>query len=208
MTLSRLAATATRARRLLSLGIPLILAALGPPSNAPAEVTERILAVVDAMPVLLSECRLLARLKQIDLTSAREALVDELLMHREAARLPQASVSAEEVRGIVAALTAAHPDIVEEAGEQGLARLARRQASILRYVEFRFRPQIRIAEDSVRSVWQTERGSGAEVPTAAQSVDIRERLERKELDARVEAWVAELRRQARVRYNPMPEPSP
>jgi hypothetical protein len=183
-------------------------AELAPRASAAEEVAESIVGVVDSMPVLLSETRLVAQLKGLDLIRAREALVDELLMHREAARLPQASVSPGEVRGIVEALTAVHPGLVEEAGEQGIARLARRQACILRYVEFRFRPQIRIADETLRREWQTTNGTATEAPTAEGYAELRSQLERKELDARVEAWVAELRRQARLRYNPMPEPKP
>ena len=59
--------------------------------------------------------------------------------------------------------------------------MARRQATILKYVDFRFRPQVRVtAEDPG--------GEGA-------------RSTADELDARIEAWVKDLRAAAEVRYN-------
>jgi hypothetical protein len=187
------------------------LLGLGSPSPAVSDesrVAERILVVVDTMPVLLSETQLLAKLTRQDTKTAQEALVDELLMYREAARLPQASVSPEEVARIVEDLERTHPDLVAQTGEQGVARLARRQATILRYVEFRFRPQIRIADESIIGAWRTEHPNSAEAPTNSDLEALRERLERRDLDVRVEAWVAELRRQARLRYNPSPVPLP
>lgn len=170
------------------------------------DVAERILAVVDTMPVLLSETRLVATLQSLDIESAREALIDELLMYREAARLPKAVVSPEEVATIASQLQASRPGLVEEVGEQGLERLVRRQASILRYVEFRFRPQVRVSDQDIHREWTSEAGESGPPPSPEQSDALRQALERRALDARVEAWVGELRRQARLRYNRSPSP--
>jgi hypothetical protein len=57
--------------------------------------------------------------------------------------------------------------------EGDLRQIARRQATIVKYVEFRFRPQVRVEE----------------------------RLAEEDLRQRIEAWVKELRRGADVRYN-------
>ena len=179
---------------------------LGISASGNAEEAERILAVVDGMPVLLSEARLLRRLAGKDLEAAREALVDELLMHREAARLPQAAVSPEEVSRMAADLERRHPGLAGEAGDQGLARLARRQATILRYIAFRFKPQIRVDDEDVLREWRADRG-GTESPTVADLQPVRERLEERQLNTRVEAWVAELRAEARLRYNPSSGPT-
>src|SRR5438876_629259 len=59
---------------------------------APAEVVERILAVVDSRPLMLSEVRLVEQLRGLGRPAALEALVDEQLMLREASRLAQSVV--------------------------------------------------------------------------------------------------------------------
>jgi hypothetical protein len=58
--------------------------------------------------------------------------------------------------------------------------MARRQATILKYVDFRFRPQVRVTSEDAEE---------------------RARLEADDLDARIEAWVKDLRAGARIRYN-------
>jgi len=132
---------------------------------------------VDGRPVLLSELRLARQVRGEDAGPALEALIDEHLMFAEALRLPQAALTDAEAAAAMASLSSRVPD----AGDpDALRRMARRQATILKYVDFRFRPQVRItAEDP---------GEKA-------------RLEAAELDARIEAWVKDLRAAARVRYN-------
>ncbi len=85
--------------------------------------------------------------------------------------------------------------------EPDLRRLLRRQLAILKYVEFRFRPQVRIGDDEVRKAWEEEQAGRPAGPALedAQEV-IRARLERRALDERIEAWVRELRSRADVRY--------
>jgi hypothetical protein len=118
--------TPTSAAALLSSLLSLLLLA----APAGAEVRERILAVVDDRPILLTEVRVVERVLGLDTAGALEKLIDEWLMFREAARIPQAAVAAE----------------VEEA--------------------------------------------------------LRERLARRDLSERIEAWVKELRAGAEIRYNP------
>ena len=59
---------------------------LAAPGAAQGNVVERILAVVDGRPLLLSEVRVLERLRGLDRQAAVDALIDERLMFREAAR--------------------------------------------------------------------------------------------------------------------------
>ena len=78
-----------------ALGVFLLAAALlAPPAGG--EVVERILAVVDGRPLMLSEVRLVQQLRGLDRAAALEALIDEQLMLREAARLAQSVVSEED----------------------------------------------------------------------------------------------------------------
>ena len=154
-----------------------VLAVLAAP--AAPRIVDRILAVVDARPILLSELRLAQRVTgEAEPRAALEALVDEHLMFADASRLPQAALTEEEEAAAVASLSArlgaftGDPDAVR--------RMARRQATILKYVDFRFRPQVR---------------------TTAEDPEEKARLEAEDLDARIEAWVKDLRAAAAVRYN-------
>jgi len=177
---------------------------LAAPGAAQGNVVERILAVVDGRPLLLSEVRVLERLRGLDRKAAVAALIDERLMFREAARLPQAVVSAEEEERAYRDL-AARVAPASGATEEDLRRLARRQTAILKYIDFRFRPQVRVEEAEVRAAYDRERASRPETPPfEAAAPDVRSRLEAAELDRRIEDWVKELRAGAEIRYNAEP----
>jgi len=163
-------------------GALLAAALLAPPPPAAAEVVERILAVVQERPVLLSEVLVVEAVRGLSRTEALEALVDERLMFEQAARLPQTGVTDEEVARAVAGLRAARPDLEGRVADAALRRLVRRQAAILKFVELRFRPQVRVEET---------------LPPGE-----REEEERRALGERIEAWVKDLRAQAEVRYRP------
>lgn len=155
-----------------------LLLACALPASAQPRIVERVLAVIDARPVLLSEVRLTQQVLAQGEGPALEALIDEHLMFAEAIRLPQSALTEAEEAAALAALSAkvtgAHGD------PDALRRMARRQATILKYVDFRFRPQVRIP---------------------AEDPEEKARLEAAELDARIEAWVKDLRSAADVRYN-------
>jgi len=173
-------------------------------AQAPAprvELIERILAVVDDRPLFLSEVRVLGAVRGLEPAAALEAAIDERLMHAEAARLPQADVSEEEVDEAQALLVRTRPDLVARVPPAELRRLLRRQATILKYVEFRFRPQVRVSPDEVRRAFDRERSDdGPDLEEAAPTV--RARLERQAIDERIEEWVKGLRQRADVRYVP------
>src|SRR5262245_36932366 len=177
----------------------LLALVLALPTLAGAAVVERVLAVVEGAPVLLSEVELIERLRGATREAALEAVIDERLMYREASRQAQSALSAEEEERAYQSLRAITG---ESFGDAELRRLARRQASILRYVEFRFGAQVRIDDEAVRKEWEATRPQGALEMTPADSDRIRQRLAAQELDERIEAWVRELRAAADVRYNP------
>jgi hypothetical protein len=161
---------------LSSAAIVLVLAQAVSGAAAP-RVVEQVLAVVDARPVLLSEARLVQQVLGEAEAPALEALIDEHLMFAEARRLPQAALTdAEEA----AALSALEARVGVPADPDALRRMAHRQATILKYVDFRFRPQVRVVADDPAD---------------------KARLEAEELDARIESWVKDLRAAANVRYN-------
>jgi peptidyl-prolyl cis-trans isomerase SurA len=189
-----------RSSRALALAL-----ALGPAAaaaEAPArEVVERIVAVVDERPLLLSELRALMAVRGLPEPEALEAAIDERLMHLEAARLPQADVPPEEEDRALALLVETRGRLRVEVPEPDLRRLLRRQLAILKYVEFRFRPQVRVSDDEVRKAWEEEQAGNPAGPALEDAQDeIRQRLERRALDERIEAWVRELRVRADVRY--------
>jgi hypothetical protein len=162
-----------------------LVLALSVPAGAGTRVVERVLAVVAGRPVLLSEVRLAQRVRGEDPGPALEALIDEHLMFAEALRLPQAALTDAEEAAALASLAARVPGAGDD--PDALRRMARRQATILKYVDFRFRPQVRItAEDPAEKA----------------------RLEAEELDARIEAWVKDLRAAADVRYNALNRTGP
>jgi|SRR6185436_9394672 len=182
----------------------LLAGLLAAPGGAQGNVVERILAVVDGRPLLLSEVRVLERLRGLDRKAAVDALIDERLMFREASRLPEAVVSAEEEERAYRDLAARVP---ASAGttEDELRRLARRQTAILKYIDFRFRPQVRVEDAAVRAAWEEERAARPETGTFEEAdARLRARLEAAELDRRIELWVKELRAGADIRYNASP----
>jgi hypothetical protein len=126
---------------------------------------------------------------------------DERLMHQEAARLPQAEVSDEDVERALVALLEARPDLTSRVPRSELRRLIRRQAVILRYVDFRFRPQVRIEQEELRAAWNEDYKGEPEGPAFEEAAPgLRARLERQALDRRIEDWVEDLRERAEVRY--------
>ena len=180
-----------------------LMLALAPPALAqqvPSSVTtiERIVAVVDGRPLLLSDERAMERVRGLSEPAALEAVIDERLMYLEASRLPQAAVLAEEEQRSAQELLERRPSLRDSVSAEDLRRIVRRQIAILKYVEFRFRPQLRVSDQDVRAAFEADPAQGDSWEAAKQG--IRERLERRALDERVEAWVRELRARADVRY--------
>jgi len=170
-------------------------------SASPGVLVDRILVVVDERPLLLSEVRAVEAVRGLDRTQALEAAIDERLMYQEAARLPQAAVSDEDLERALDALLETRPDLTSRGPRSELRRLIRRQAVILRYVDFRFRPQVRIEEDDLRAAWNEDFEGEPQGPAFEEvAPGLRARLERAALDQRIEEWVEDLRGRAHVRY--------
>jgi hypothetical protein len=170
-----------------------------------AEVIERVLAVVDDTPVLLSETELLQRLKRTDRATALQALIDESLMLREARRLREAAVTPEEEQRALDSLLGGLAAGAAELDRDALRRVARRQTVILKYIELRFRPQLRVDDAELLAAYQAEyAGKPDPPPLEAVSKELHARVLSRALDQRIEAWAAELRAAARIRLNPEP----
>jgi hypothetical protein len=167
-----------------------------------AEVVEKIQAVVDGHPLMRSEVRLVERLRGLDPAAALEALIDEQLMLREASRLAESVVSVEDEQRGYEDLVARIPGAAAFP-EADLRHLVRRQTMIIKYVEFRFRPQVQLGDAAVREEYDREYGARADAPPPETVADeIRRRLGDQAMDAKIEAWIKELRLGAEIRYNP------
>jgi hypothetical protein len=174
---------------------------------APPELLDRILAVVDGRPVMLSEVRLLERLQGLETKAALEELIDERLMFREATRLAQTGLRPEEEERAYQSLRARKE--AAELPEAALRQLARRQTTILKYVELRFRPQVRVTDEALRQAYDTAYGGRKDAPSFEEAAaELRRRLADAELGERIEAWVRELRSAADIRYNALESPGP
>jgi hypothetical protein len=179
----------------LTLAIPQLALAQPLPG---ATTIERVVAVVDGRPLLLSDVNDLSRVRGLAADAALEAAIDERLMYAEAARLAQTEVQGDEEQRALAELALRKPILLEQVTEAGLRRILRRQITILKYVEFRFRPQLRVSDQEVRAAFEADPAAGES--WEAEKEKVRERLERRALDERIEAWVRELRGRAEVRY--------
>ena len=179
----------------LALAVPPVASSQSAPA---ADTIARVLAVVDGHPLLLSDVSDLERVRGLGEDAALEAAIDERLMFQEASRLAQTEVLKDEEERALAELVERKPILREQVPEAGLRRILRRQITILKYVEFRFRPQLRVSDEEVRAAYEADPQAGAS--WEAEKEKIRERLERRALDERIEAWVRELRSRAEVRY--------
>ncbi len=177
---------------------------LGAQQAAPEVVLiERIVAVVDERPLLLSDVRALALVRGLKPDQALQAAIDERLMYTEAAQVTQSEVTPEQEKAALAALLEKKPDLETSVPAPDLRRLLHRQLAILQYVEFRFRPQIHVSDEEVRKAWEREPAG----PALEDAFDaIRSRRERQMLDERIEAWIHELRGRSDVRLTGAPLP--
>jgi len=181
--------------------LPILLWALCPPATSAGTLLERTVAFVNKKPVLLSDVELTRTLLGIDGPEALEQTIDEVLMFEEASRLLSEPAAAETVESAVRALR-------EKAGpgftDAALRRKARVQLAIANYIQIRLRPLVRVDDAEVRKVFN-DRLANAALPEAFSVVapEIREQLERRALDQRIEEWVTSLRRREEVR-RPLP----
>lgn len=190
-------------RELRPLAVALVALLAFRPGPAAGEVKERVLAAVDQRPILLSEVQAIEAVRGLARPAAVDALIDEDLMLREASRLPAAAAAASLEDKAHGQLLADRPDLKDRVAEADLRRLVRRQAIILQYVNLRFLPQVRVSDDVVREAYDVQYGQRTDAPPFAEvSGPLREQLVRRDLDARIEGWVKELRAAAEVRYNP------
>jgi predicted ribosome quality control (RQC) complex YloA/Tae2 family protein len=188
-------------RRLLA---PLLMGAtlaLSASADAGA-IVERTLAFVNKKPVLLSDVALTRALLQVDDKDALERTIEEVMMYEDASRLLSEPARPADLEVAVLALK-------ERAGPgfktPALTRKALVQLAIKSYIDIRLRPLVRVDDAEVRKVFN-ERLAGLARPEALSAVapEIRDQLERRALDQRIEEWVTSLRRREEVRFPQKP----
>ena len=187
-----------RASRVPSLSILSMAVVLAAGGFAQAgTIVERTLAFVNKRPVLLSDVALTKALLGIEEKEALERTIEEVLMHEEASRLLSEPPAPEAVEAAVRALKGkAGPGFSDAA----LTRKALVQLAIRGYIDIRLRPLVRVEDAEVRKVLSDKLAAEA-LPEAfsAMAPEIRDRLERRALDQRIEEWVASLKRREEVR---------
>ena len=172
----------------------LLVVALAMPAPALADSgrdIESVMAVVNRQILFSTEVGLVQALRGVTTEVAREALIDELLMYQEAARLRRDPVASDAESVAIESLRSRLPAPLQS-DVAAIRRMARRQLVILSYIEFRFRPLIAATEEEVEA--ERARRAGLSPESA------RELIERRRLDERVERWIADLRSGARIRY--------
>jgi hypothetical protein len=185
--------------RLPILAALLLASAIGAgvrPAHA-GPIVERVVAFVNKKPVLLSDVELTRALLKLDEKEATERAIDEALMFDEASRLVTETLPEEEVARAVLSLR-------EKAGPRftgpALRRKALVQLAISNYIELRLRPQVRVEDEAVRQVYNERVLNEAQPPPFDLVADaIRESLESRALDQKIEEWVASLRRREDIR---------
>jgi len=186
-----------RSRTPAILVLALMAIAFGNDAASAGTIVERTVAFVNKKPVLLSDVELTKALLKLDENEAVERAIDEALMFEDASRLVTEPLPEETVAPAVASLK-------EKAGPGFTAMALRRKAlvqlAISNYIELRLRPQVRVEDDAVREVFNERVARDPQSPPFILVADaIRESLESRALDQKIEEWVASLRRRGEIR---------
>lgn len=184
---------------LMRFGFVLALVLNSVPS-IPGTLVERTVAFVNRRPILLSEVALTRALLKLNENEAVERTIDEILMFEDASRLiTQSPPETVVVRAM--------QELQEKAGPgfsfAALRRKALIQLAIANYIDLRLRPQVRVDDAEVRRAFNERVLSDPEPPPFNLVSDaLRESLEQRSLDQKVEEWVASLRRREDIRKAP------
>ena len=179
------------------LALALMASALGAHRASAGTIVERTVAFVNKKPVLLSDVELTRALLKLDEKEATERAIDEVLMFEEASRMVTESLPEESVSRAVLSLK-------EKAGLEfspaALRRKALVQLAIANYIELRLRPQVRVEDEAVRQTFNDRVAKDPQTPLFALVADaIRELLESRALDQKIEEWIALLRGREEIR---------
>jgi hypothetical protein len=192
------------------------------------EVRERISAVVNNSPIFQSDWELALRCEALmddrapDSFSEAEKqqvfsrLVDQQLIQQQMKEYPAVPVTDAELQTRLSEIRKQVPQAQTDAGWQqlldrdGLTQAdvldrVRRQIEILRFLDLRLRPLVRVDFRSVTQYYRDQylpelrRRGAKDVPIAEVSDKIREILTQQRLDEQIQAWMQSLREGSEIR---------
>ena len=206
-------------RHLFPILLLVMVPALGatPPVRGVVRLVDRIVAVVDEDPILLSDIRRVVGLGLVERESEEssaqferrvlDGLIDQCLQRHEVERHDFGQLPPQEIERQLERIRAQFAD--EEAlrqrlellglDDEGLNLLLARQLRVLVYVEQRLGPRVFINQDEIRTYYTGELATemarlGRELPPLLEVRDqIREVLYEERLNQEIEAWTDELR---------------
>ncbi len=198
----------------LAVALLLIVASGG--AFAEPELVDRIVAIIDRDVIMLSEAEQamwLVELRTDDDVSLRdvvERLVVARLIEHEVARFTDAPVPDELVEEQLARVRSRFPS--EEAldtmlsssglSEEELRSEVRRQLTVNRYLERRFRALTYVTDDDIQNYFSEEvlpELADEREPTLEEIDQIRRILEEQRFNERVEQWIDGLKKRSRIR---------
>ena len=203
-------------KRVASLLLGAVLLA-GPAARA--EIVDRIVAVIDRDVITLSEAeqaagfRALRGQDALPLGDVVERLIESRLVEREVSRYPEDAVPQQQVDAAVESLRAAFASptafsaslSARGLAEDELVSLIRRQLTIERYLESRFRPLVFVTDDEVQRYYDEvllpDVATAGEDQPALPSVEtsIRRILEEEAFNERIDGWIVRLKSRSHIR---------
>ena len=181
-----------------------------------SELVDRVVAVLDRSVITLSEAEQAQALQKLqceacesNLTQVVERLIERRLIERELARYPHEKLTDELVEEAVEGLREVFPDEESfrltldelELEEAELYDRFQRELRINRYLERRFRGLVYVTEEEIETYYREElpRDAGAVPELSAVAELIRRLLEEKKFNARLDAWITELKSEAQIK---------
>ncbi len=192
------------------------------------EVVDRIVAIVNNTPIFQSDWESALRVEALldakdpgafstaDQKSVLDRLVDQELLREQLRGFPLTPVTDEELRQrvqeIQTQLNIANPtrpwgELLQQVGisETEFESRVRLQMELLRFLDSRFRPLIRVEYRAIQAYYRDQflpelkKQGGQEIPLSEASPKIREILTQQRMDEQIATWLQTLREQANVR---------
>ena len=181
-----------------------------------AEIVDRIAAVLDREAITLSEAeqaaeyRALRGEEELSMSKLVERLIEARLVEREVNRYPEESIPQEQIDEVLDAIRQSFPLEETLVDIQGmtldeLEALVRKQLTVQRYLERRFRPLVYVTEADIEKYYADELvpvlddAGEAVPPLESVAGSIRRILEEKAFNQRVDRWIGDLKLRAHVR---------
>jgi hypothetical protein len=198
------------------------------------EVLDRVVAIVNNTPIFQSDWELALRseallggrkpesFNEAEQRAAFERLVDQELLHEQMRGFMITTVTDEEVNArlmeVRQQIEGAKTDegwrqilANSDLNEDDLKARIRTQLEVLRFLESRFRPTVRVDYRTIQKYYREQflpelhKQGGKDVPLADVTSKIREILTQQRMDEQVTSWLQTLREQADIRIPSAPK---